>query len=65
MLAGCRPWSVDFDSIELQQQAKKQSEMSEALDRHYDAVASRYQEAWFYEDGTDYQRWLAQQLAVR
>lgn len=39
--------------------------MSEALDRHYDAVASHYQQAWFYEDGTDYQRWLTQQLAVR
>ena len=35
-----------------------------ALDRHYDAVAASYQQAWFYEDGTSYQQWLAQQAAV-
>lgn len=39
--------------------------MAEALDRHYDAVAAHYQQAWFYEDGTDYQQWLARQLQVR
>lgn len=35
------------------------------LDRHYDAVAAHYQQAWFYEDGTDYQQWLARQLQER
>lgn len=38
--------------------------MTEALDKHYDAVAASYQQAWFYEDGTEYQRWLARQAAV-
>jgi hypothetical protein len=35
-----------------------------SLNKHYDAVAASYQKAWFYEDGTDYQQWLARQLAV-
>lgn len=38
--------------------------MAEDLDQHYSSVAAHYQKAWFYEDGTDYQQWLARQLEV-
>lgn len=32
---------------------------------HYGDVAQHYNQAWFYEDGTDYQRWLVQSLMAR
>jgi ubiquinone/menaquinone biosynthesis C-methylase UbiE len=32
---------------------------------HYGDVAQHYNQAWFYEDGTDYQRWLVQSLMER
>jgi len=32
---------------------------------HYDDVAKEYNKAWFYEDGTDYQRWLVRSLQTR
>ena len=34
------------------------------LGQHYDSVAEAYESAWFYQDGTDYQRWLCASLAV-
>lgn len=35
-----------------------------SLDGHYDAVAKNYEQAWFYQDGTEYQRWLVRELTV-
>lgn len=46
-------------------EASSSSSSSSSLDRHYDTVASDYQKAWFYEDGTEYQGWLAREMAVR
>lgn len=39
--------------------------MAHQHDDHYDAIASQYQRAWFYEEGTDYQGWLVATLVPR
>lgn len=38
---------------------------SSKQEAHYGDVAQHYNQAWFYEDGTDYQRWLVQSLMER
>lgn len=36
----------------------------EDLLHHYDQVATRYNQAWFYQDGSPYQTWLADAISV-
>lgn len=44
---------------------QQQDQHPSQLEDHYDTVATRYQSAWFYEDGTDYQSWLLETLLPR
>lgn len=39
--------------------------MTSKQEAHYGDVAQHYNQAWFYEDGTDYQRWLVHSLMQR
>ncbi len=39
--------------------------MAHQQDEHYEAIASNYERAWFYEEKTPYQHWLVETLLPR